>query len=141
MFYPLTKNPAVNVQLMNRYQREVLGSTQETQGARRRPQPVRNLTAAVLAKAILLSWMGPANLAGITGYNVYQGSQSNLVQNVPAPPFPSASSQGSNISPSAPPSISATISGLASGTPLAFWVSAYTALLESVKTQVIATPS
>jgi hypothetical protein len=126
---------------MARFFQENIGVSQEMMGGRRRPEPVRNLRATALVKVIMLSWIGPQNLAGITGYNVYQQTETNLVANIPASQYPSSSQQGSNISPLGPPTISFTGSGFITGVGVGFWVSCYTALLESVKTQVIATAS
>lgn len=109
-------------------------------GVRRRPQPVRNLSAASLVASIVLGWIGPINLSGIIGYNVYQGTETTRVQNVIAQQFPSSPNQGSNKN-FLPPSYQVTIPGLVAGTSVPFWVSAYTSLLESVKTQIIAAAS
>lgn len=141
MFYQLPRDPAKSIPLMTRFFQENIGVSQEMMGVRRRPFPVRNLTATPLVKAILLTWLGPQNLAGITGYNVYTGNEFTLLQNVPAPSFPSAGAQGSNISPNGTPVNQFTVSGLVTGTTTGFWVSCYTALLESVKTQIIAAAS
>lgn len=140
MYYRLPRDPAISNPLIERFFRENIGASQEMLGIRRRPLPVRNLMAKALVKAILLSWIGPQNLAGVTGYNVYQGSDKGSVVTVPAPQFPSTSSKGSNISLNSP-IVQVTIPGLVTGTKLAFWVSCHTALLESIKMQIIATPS
>jgi hypothetical protein len=141
MYYQLTNNIAKNNQLMQRFFRENIGVSQEMMGSRRRPQPVRNLMATSLVKAVLLSWIGPQNLAGITGYNVYQGNENGPVTNVPAPQFPSSGPSGSNPQQVGSPVVSVTIPGLVTGTKIAFFVSAYTALLESIKLEIIAAAS
>jgi hypothetical protein len=141
MYYVLGQNTAKNNMLMQRFFRENIGTSQEMLASRRRPSPVRNLLATSLVRAVLLSWVGPQNLAGITGYNVYQGNENGPVINVSAPQFPSSTPSGSNRSPSGSPVVSVTIPGLVTGTKTAFFVSAYSALMESIKTQIIAAAS
>jgi hypothetical protein len=102
---------------------------------------VRSLMAASLVKGVRLSWLGPQKLAGVTGYNIYEGNEFTLLQTVRAAQFPSAGSQGSSISPNGPPISQFTVNGLVTGVKTAFYVSCYTALLESIKTQIIAAAS
>ena len=139
MYYNLPLDPSKSNPLLERFFRENIGASQEMLGIRRRPSPVQNLRVTALVKALQLSWQGPSQLAGIIGYNVYQGNENTLIQNVNAAQFPSATSRGSNLQ--GPPTLMATVSGLVTGTKYAFFVSAYTSLLESIKSQIIGSPS
>ena len=139
IYYKLPLNTSKSNPLLERFFRENIGVSQEMLGIRRRPGNVQNLRATALAKAILLSWMGPSQLSGILGYNIYQGTESNLIQNVNATQYPSATWQGGFLG--APPTLSFTIGALVTGTKYGFFVSAYTSLLEGIKLQVIGTPS
>lgn len=139
MYYVPAGNPSIANQQLQRFMRENLGTASSALGARRRPGQVQNLRVSALVQAIALSWIGPQNLAGILGYNIYQGTESNPVQNVVAPQYPSASSQGSTLA--VAPTVKATISGLITGTTYAFYVSSYTSLLESVKLQILGVPA
>ena len=123
---------------MTRFFQENIGASSESMGGRRQPLQVRDLKAVALVRAIQLSWIGPANLAGIIGYNVYQGSETGPMLTVPAPQFPSSPKKGSNVSPNGSPVVRVTIPGLVTGVKTAFFVSCHTSILESVKLQVIA---
>jgi hypothetical protein len=141
MYYVLGQNTAKNNALLQRLMRENIGVSQEMLGIRRRPLPVRNLLSVSLTGAVKLTWLGPQNLAGITGYNVYEGSETGPVQTVAAPQFPSSGPSGSNIANSGSPVVQLIVSGLTSGVKIAFYVSSFTALLESIKSQIIAAAS
>lgn len=122
MFYPLPRNVDRQRELMNRFMRENLAVETNIMASRRRPQPVRNLTAikAMSEPHVMLTWTGPQNMSGVVGFNVYLNNENNRIQNI-----------------ANPLTLSATIALVTTGSKVAFFVSAYTAILESIKTQVI----
>jgi predicted phage tail protein len=123
MYYPLPTDPAKQAAMMNRFMRENLSVETNIQGTRRRPQPVRGLTALAGTKQVTLNWAPPQNAAGIVGYNVYQGNENTRIANI------------ANVN-----TLQWLIQGLTTGVAIAFYVSAYNALLESVKLQIVSKP-
>jgi len=108
--------------LLQRFMRENLSVEVNIATSRRRPQPVRNLSAVKSATQpqVTISWTGPQSMSGIVGFNVYQNNENNRIQNI-----------------ANPLTLFTIIALAATGSKVAFFVSAYTALLESIKTQVI----
>jgi hypothetical protein len=108
--------------LLQRFMRENLAVEVNIQTSRRRPQPIRNLTGVKSATQpqVTLSWTGPQNMSGVQGFNVYLDNENTRVQNI-----------------ANPLTLSAIIALASTGTKRAFFVTAYTALLESVFTQLI----
>lgn len=122
MYYQLPTDPAKQLPLLQRFMRENLAVEVNIATSRRRPQPVRNLAAVKSGTQpqVTLSWTGPQSMSGIVGFNVYQNNENNRIQNI-----------------ANPLTLFTIIALAATGSKIAFFVSAYTALLESIKTQVI----
>lgn len=123
MFYDLPRDPAKANALMSRFFRENLAVETNIQATRRRPQPPRGLSVvkSLTEPNLILSWARPQNASGIVGYNIYQNNENNRIQNI-----------------ANPNTLSFTVALLSATFPIGFYVSSYTALLESVKVQVIA---
>lgn len=90
--------------------------------SRRRPRPPVSLVAQVGTSNVVLTWNAPQDLSNILGFNVYKDNENNRVLNINDPntrqaimPMPAS--------------------------PTSFFVSAYNALRESIKVQVIAPAS
>jgi hypothetical protein len=123
MFYQLPKDRGKSNLLLERMMRENLASQGNLTASRRRPFPVRGLTALAATKQITLNWFPPQNATAVVGFNVYRGNENTRILNI-----------------ANPNTLQALIQGLTTGTAIAFYVSAYSTLLESIKTQVVATP-
>jgi hypothetical protein len=123
MYFDVTSDPAKNKALMQRFLRENLAVETNIQASRRRPQPPRNLSIvkSLTDPHLIISWVAPQSASGIVGYNVYQNNENNRIQNI-----------------ANPNTLSFTVVLLSATYPIGFYVSSYTALLESVKVQIIA---
>lgn len=119
MYYPGLQN---NRNLLNRFMRENLSVETNIMAVRRRPQPIRNLSGvkAAAQPQVTLTWTPPQSMSGVLGFNIYQDTESNRIQNI-----------------ANPQTTMATIALLTTGVKRAFYISTYNALLESVKVQVI----
>ena len=134
MYYNWPKSPEKQRPLIERFFRENIGTAQEMLAQRRRPMPVRDLVIIPGAGQVNISWLGPQNMAGITGFNVYRGNETNLILNVMSQQFPrSVAAPGQRYQ--------ANVTGLDAGIPVGFFISCYTALLESIKSRVLSTPT
>jgi hypothetical protein len=122
MFYDLPADPAKQKSILTRFLRENLSVETNILGTRRRPFPIRNLTGVKSATQaqVVLSWTGPQNLSAVVGFNIYKDNENNRIQNI-----------------ANPKTLSTIIALATTGIKVAYFVSAYSALLESIKTQVI----
>lgn len=122
IYYDLPNDPTLAKPLLQRFMRENLSVEVNIATSRRRPQPVRNLAAVKSATQpqVTISWTGPQSMSGVVGFNIYQNNENNRIQNI-----------------ANPLTLFAIVALAATGSKIAFFVSTYTALLESIKTQII----
>ena len=124
MYYNIPfNNPAKAAPLMDRFLRENIGISGNSFANRRRPYPVRSLRFSAALPQVNLSWLGPQNIAGILGYNVYQDNENNRIANI-------NNSETLQFTVALPTGVSL---------PIAFYVSCYNAFGESIKNRVVAT--
>lgn len=123
MYYILPDESSKANPLLQRFLRENLASQGNLTATRRRPFPVRGLTALAGTKQVTLNWLPPQNASAVVGFNIFQGNENNRILNI-----------------ANPNTLQALIQGLTTGTALAFYVSCYSTFLESIKLPVVSTP-
>ena len=123
MYYELPDDSSKANPLLQRFLRENLASQGNLTATRRRPFPVRGLTALAGTKQVTLNWLPPQNASAVVGFNIFQGNENNRILNI-----------------ANPNTLQALIQGLTTGTALAFYISCYSTFLESIKLPVVATP-
>lgn len=122
MYYELPSDMKKAKPLLQRFLQENLASSQLVwAGGRRRPLPIRSLTSEVSSPNVILRWKAPQNIAGVQGFNIYEGTGNNRIANI-------NNAQTEQY-----------IVARAGALPLAFYVSCYTALLESIKVGIVVT--
>lgn len=119
MFQP---NASQNKNDLDRFMRENLSVETNIMSVRRRPKPVRNLSATKSGSQaqVVVKWSPPQNASAVVGYHIYQDNENNRIGNV-----------------ANPTTVQFIVALASTGSKRSFFVSSYNALLESVKLQVI----
>jgi hypothetical protein len=138
MYYPIPTDPRKAKDVFARFFRENLATSSQAMAIRRRPLSPRDITIASGTGQLSLSWLGPTNMSGIIGFNLYKNDENTFIQNIVAVQFPNSQAAGGAGTPSRYRTI---VAGLTSNVKVGFYLSAYTALLESIKVPFIGTPN
>lgn len=125
MYYVIPTDPAKSIPLLQRFMRENIATSSPNLPGRRRPLAPRGVTIAWNANQFTLNWVGPQNMSGVLGFNIYQNNENNRIQNL-------ADSENLSTQVVMP----AGFTGKAG-----FYVSCYTAILESVKVPIVGATS